>query len=295
MIGYRISQVELQARIKALNPTWINRASDRTDIFRAKGFYKEKSSIWSEVKQVYMELQGECKCAFCERKLESVQYGKGEQDVEHFRPKKKVEPWRIPKHIKDQGVNPTPVPNKNRGYYILPYHPFNYAASCKPCNSLLKGNYFPIAGNYLFKGDDPKGLMSEKPYLIYPIGDFDDDPEDLIRFHGVSPQAVAEDKYKKARAMVTIDIFKLDDIADRNNLLRERAIIIVALNPQLEKLANGATGSMKTKAYELIDGFISANSSHTNCARSFKNLFETNSAEAKAIFDRAVELIVSSS
>ena len=42
-------------------------------------------SLWSETKQVYIELQ-HSKCAFCEKPLE----GRIEQDVEHFRPKGEV-------------------------------------------------------------------------------------------------------------------------------------------------------------------------------------------------------------
>jgi len=293
VIGYPISRADLEDLLRDESPTWLDRAAERTERFRAQGAYQESSSIWSEVKPVYMVLQGGSKCAYCERKLESVELGRGEQDVEHFRPKGNVRAWALPQGLKDQGIETTPVPDADSGYCLLPYHPFNYAASCKPCNSNLKGDRFPIAGDYDLTGDDPAALLQEQPYLIYPIGDFDDDPEDLIRFHGVSPQAMADSGYRRARALVTIEFFKLDDVTARKNLVRERVVVIVALFPQLEKLADAAPGGADPQAQQLIDGFTSPTSAHTNCARSFKRLFESDRVEAKAIFDRAVMLIVS--
>ncbi len=293
MIGYSISKTNLEKRIEGESPGWLKDAADRTKEFRKKGYYKEKKPIWSKAKPAYMKLQGNCKCAYCERMLESVDYGRIEQDVEHFRPKGKVKNWRVPEPLRDQGINPTQVPNHDYGYYLLPYHVFNYVATCKPCNSSLKGNYFPIAGDYDLKGEEPKMLLKEKPYLIYPLGDFDDVPEKLIRFHGVSPQAVESSGHKRERALVTIEFFKLDDVAKRKNLLLERARAIVTLHPFLEKLANGATGTAKADAQKIVNGFTSPNMAHTNCACSFKRLFNTDRTEAKAVFDRAVSLITS--
>jgi hypothetical protein len=200
---------------------------------------------------------------------------------------------RLLEALKDQGIMATAVPNEDRGYFLLPYHPFNYSAACKPCNSALKKDYFPIAGKYDLTGDDPAKLTKEKPFLICPVGDFDDAPEDLIRFHGVSPQPVAASGHSRERAMVTIEFFKLDDEAKRKNLLRERAVVIIALHPQLEKLADGATGNAKVEAQKLVDGFTASKSAHTNCARSYRDLFQNNRAEAKAVFDGAFKLITS--
>jgi len=187
----------------------------------------------------------------------------------------------------------TAVPDEDRGYFLLPYHPFNYSAACKPCNSALKKDCFPIAGQYDLTGDDPAKLTKEKPFLICPVGDFDDAPEDLIRFHGVSPQPVAASGHNRERALVTIDFFKLDDEAKRKNLLRERVFVIIGLHPQLEKAADGATAKAKAEAQAVVDGFTSSNSPHTNCARSFRELFQSDRAEAKAVFDGACRLITS--
>jgi 5-methylcytosine-specific restriction endonuclease McrA len=236
MIGYRITQTELEQRIRTQKADWLNRAKTRTATFRQQGRYEEDSSIWSEVKVVYIRLQGNAKCAYCERKLEAEERGKGEQDVDHFRPKSQVKSWKMPKSLADLGIKTSAVPNEKRGYFLLSYHPFNYAAACKPCNSALKRDYFPIADAYNLIGEDPKQLKKEKPYLIYPIGDWDTDPEQLIRFHGVSPQPVAVKGYRRHRALVTIEFFELDNVNRRKNLIRERAVIIIALFPQLEKL-----------------------------------------------------------
>ncbi len=275
MIAYRIKQAELEALIEAESPRWLKKASTRTAGFRERNCYDESSTIWSYVKAVYMRLQGDCKCAYCERKLESTPLGKIEQDVEHFRPKSRIRAWTLPKSLKDQDIMVTAVPDEKRGYFLLPYHPLNYLAACKPCNSLLKKDYFPIAGEYDLAGDDPAQLhIKEKPLLIYPIGDFDDAPEDLIRFYGVSPQAVAPNGFNRERALVTIEFFKLDDPTERKHLFRERAFIIVALYPQLEKLVDGTMDREKDDAQQLVDGFTSPKSAHTNCARSFRDLFQ---------------------
>jgi hypothetical protein len=291
MIGYVISKSELEPLIEAEASGWLQKAKDRTETFRTQGFYEESSSIWSEVKAVYMRLQGEGKCAYCERKLESVELGKVEQDVEHFRPKSNVRVWKMSKSLVDAGVVQTKPADDGGGYYLLPYNIFNYAAACKPCNSVLKKDYFPIAGNYDPKGEDPRKLKKEKPFLLYPIGDFDDQPETVIKFHGVSPQPAAASGHKRHRALVTIEFFKLDDSSKRKNLYRERAMVIVVLHPQLKKAATGGNSAEAVQARQIVEGFTSSKSAHANCARSFKRLFETDPAEAQAVFDRAVELI----
>jgi hypothetical protein len=291
MIGYRLSLAELEKLIETHAAGWLGRAAIRTERFRDLGEYDEPSSIWSEVKVVYMQLQGDSKCAYCERKLESIDLGRGEQDVEHFRPKGRVRRWAVPKTLSKQRVAFTTTPADDKGYYLLPYHPFNYAAACRPCNSALKKDYFPVSGKYNLRGDDPTQMTQERPLLIYPLGGFDDAPEELIGFHGISPFAVINRGYRRHRALVTIEFFKLDDEAKRKNLMRERAAVIIALFPQLEKLANGAKGAAKRDARDVVEGFTSSYSSHSNCARSYTELFQKNRADAKALFDGALRLM----
>ncbi len=286
MIRYDVTAPALRKSIEAHRPGWLKRAADRTERFRKLGRYAEEVSIWSEVKPVYMRLQGDSKCAFCERQLESDTHGKGEQDVEHFRPKGNVKPWPVPKELAAAGVKVSRPPS-GKGYHLLAYHPLNYSAACGPCNQVLKRDYFPIAGTYDLAGEDPSKLREEKPLLIYPLGRIDSDPESLISFYGVSPRPVARSGHDRHRALVTIHLLDLDNVLTRKSLIRDRARSILALYPQLEKAAAGIA-----RAADVASTFLRPTAPHANCARSFKRLFDRNRDEARALFNLAEELIL---
>jgi hypothetical protein len=226
--------------------------------------------------------------------MESVELGKIEQDVEHFRPKGRIKAWKAPKKLKDEGVAFAEPPVLGKGYHLLPYHLFNYAAACKPCNSTLKKDYFPIAGEYNLDAEDPADLVNEKAYLIYPIGNWDDDPEELIEFHGTSPRPAPAAGFRRHRAIVTIEFFKLDDTEKRKNLFRDRALVIVALFALLQNTTHG-TATARADAKKTVKRFLKPELRHLNCARNFRRLFETDAAEAKAINDAAVHLLASMS
>lgn len=292
MIRYAVTQSKLEQAITSKKDDWLERAAEKTEEFRLKGHYEEASPIWSEVKPVYMWLQGKGKCAYCEREMESVELGLIEQDVEHFRPKGSVKSWKAPKQLTEAGIAFTPAPAKGKGYYLLPYHPFNYAAACKPCNSTLKKDHFPIAGTYQLEAEDPADLAQEKAYLIYPIGSLDADPETLIEFYGTSPRPVAKSGFKRKRALVTIEFFKLDDPVKRKNLYRDRALVIISLFPLLQKTTQG-TAAARAAARQTVEGFLKPELKHLNCANSFRRLFEQDAAEAAAVYDAAVELMAS--
>ncbi len=174
----------------------------------------------------------------------------------------------------------------------MPYHPFNYAAACKPCNSTLKKDYFPIGGSYDLDAEDPASLPAEDAYLIYPISDLDDDPETIIEFHGPSPRPVAASGKKRHRALVTIAFFKLGDPEMRKNLYRDRALVIMALFRLLEKTVQG-TAAEKAAAKATVEGFLKPELRHLNCARSFQRLFERDTAEAEEVYKGAVKLMTS--
>ncbi len=109
----------------------------------------EKKGIWSEVKPVYMSLQRD-KCAYCERKLASADFGGTiEHDLEHFRPKSSARPWPTTAISRERGLVYTFPTGKHHasGYYWLAYHPLNYCVACKKCNTPLKLDFFPIAVN----------------------------------------------------------------------------------------------------------------------------------------------------
>lgn len=292
MIRYMVTAKKLRELITEEKTDWLANAEERTAAFRQNGGYDEKSSIWGEIKAVYMRLQGEGKCAYCERQLESVELGKVEQDVEHFRPKRNIKQWSASKSLLEAGITFAPVPNLDKGYYLLPYNMFNYAVACKPCNSTLKNDYFPIGGKYNLDSDDPTKLRSEGAYLIYPIGNIDADPETLIEFYGTSPRPVASRGRKRKRALVTIEFFRLDDPDKRKNLYRERALIIIALFPLLEKTKSGTPASKK-KAKKDLEAFLKPYLRHLNCARSFQRLFGRDSVGAEAIYDAAVNFMAS--
>ena len=90
MIRYAVTESDLEQRVDAEVASWRSRAATRTARFIAAGGYDESSSIWSEIKPVFMRLQND-KCAYCERQLASADSGGSvEHDLEHFRPKSSV-------------------------------------------------------------------------------------------------------------------------------------------------------------------------------------------------------------
>ena len=289
MIRYPATLEELRARVEQDVPGWGARAHKRTEKFRCKKKYDEKSSIWSEVKSVFMELQGEGKCCFCERKFESGELGRHELDVEHFRPKRNVK--RCPQGRVGEGIRLTAPAEGNNGYYLLAYHLLNYAAACKPCNSGLKKDYFPIAGDYHLRGEDPAEMGAERPWLFYPIGSRDVDPEEVISFRGVFPRSEHTGPNLKQRGLATIAFFALDDVSARKILLRERAMVIVVLRGQLAKATDQHSVSARARAGSLLV----SSSPHANCARSFARLFREDRAEADAVAEEAENFLLSRS
>lgn len=273
MIRYAITEDELNAEIDAIAPTWRDRAKDRTETFRTAQKYDEASSMWGEIKSVYMDLQHD-KCGYCERILED----KRDMDVEHFRPKKSVKSFTP--------TNQPPYPYStggawDEGYYLLAYHPQNYLIACKMCNETLKKSYFPIAGTRQ-QSDDPKQMVSENPFLIYPIGDLDDDPEMLLEFVGIHPKPRYPSGHEYRRVEVMIDLFELDV---RETLLIGRAKIIYALWLALTKFPQDQ------RSQEYVGLLTHPASEHCNCARSFHRLFQKNPVWAEQLADYAHEYL----
>jgi hypothetical protein len=269
-------------------------AKQKTAAFKiAKDFNEPaKQNSWGKIKVVHMTLQHD-KCAYCERKLGSKRYGKGEHDMEHYRPKNAVKAWPTEK-MKKNGKYKYPFTTggaAEKGYYLLAYNAFNYATACKSCNSSLKSNYFPIAGARVIETRDFKKLQKEKPYLIYPLGGLDDDPEELITFEGILPvpkvKNTSDLRYQRAR--VTIDFFALDTRDDLNEL---RAGIILAVWQAYQVLHDPHAGpDDKADAQTIIDLAKSARSPQTNCARAFLKLCSENAAVAHEFKNRASQYI----
>ena len=289
MIRYTIALEELRARVEQQAPGWTARTRKRTESFREKKKYDEEHSIWGEVKPVFMALQGDGKCCFCERKFESGPAGRYELDIEHFRPKRKVA--KCPRSRVGKEIPLTPPPAGNNGYYLLTYHLLNFAAACKPCNSYFKGSYFPIAGDYALKGEDPATMDAERPWLLYPIGEIDLDPEAVIDFRGILPRCRHDDANLQRRGLATISFLGLDNVEKRKNLLLERARVVISLHPQLVKVAE----RHDMTAAAIVEEFVASSSPHANCARSFVRLFRVDRPEADAVADEAVAFLFSRS
>ena len=288
MIRFPVPPPALPARIDAHDPKWRDKAAKRIEKFRKGKGYAEKSSIWSEVKPIYMTLQGENKCIYCERKFGSVQTSTVEHDLEHFRPKSHVASWQLPVGLQGMGITLTMPDPGNKGYYLLPYNLENYSSSCKTCNTCYKLDHFPVAGTYRMLGENPRLLLSEQPLLIYPVGDWDIDPETVISFLGHIPQAGPSASPHYHRGLVTIAFFGLDDIDLRSDLFLERAIIITSIYPFLEDANSPANSAAKrATAQQRIDRWTSQKSPHANCARSFERLFKNDRAQADACYEKA--------
>lgn len=289
MMRYPLHPAEWRARVDDVSPGWLDRAAERTESFRQLGRYDESSSIWSQIKRVYMELQG-FKCGFCERRLEKSRFGNIEHDVEHFRPKKKVTAWPTDKIREERGIDFDFElgSDADPGYFLLPYHIENYLISCKTCNSTLKSNAFPVAAPRLADGEAPRDMKTEKPFLIYPLGAADDDPEDLITFEGILPVPVGASGHKRRRAEVTIDFFALDG---REVLLEERAETILALHVAMSSLDHPHAATAAA-AELLVERLVNPRSPHANCARAFHDLTLTDPFRAEAFTEAALDYLL---
>ncbi len=236
----------------------------------AKPTSKQFVSLWSDIKEIYIRLQNS-KCIYCETLIE----GDISNDIEHYRPKAKVSPWKVPAWLAKEGLATTnhAAPTGDPGYVSLAYQPLNYAASCKFCNSVLKKNFFPIRGRRAASGTDPRRMKGERPLLIYPIGDLDEDPEALIRFVGLHPEPVATgDRPGYFRALATIELFRLDDALKRKELYRARAELIRHLYRELEARRTSPPGPERGDADEWVQILMDAGSPHSNCLRCFRQL-----------------------
>jgi hypothetical protein len=292
MIRFPTTLAELKEAISEFSATWLSRASERTEHFREVGRYDEESGIWSEIKEVYMELQHH-KCAYCERRLAGPPFGDVEHDVEHFRPKSSVKAWPTATITSERGISYTFATGEaaNPGYYLLAYSPLNYTTACKTCNSPLKANYFPIAGARNTTGEDPTLLGGEEAFLIYPLGSFDTDPEEILTFDGIIPSPVKKTGKTARRAKVIIDFFELDN---REELRRERSSVIVWLWIAHRLLSTGGPVD-RSFAQKSIDNMTAPGSPHTSCARAFLKLIGENPTRAEVIATEANDYLGSES
>jgi hypothetical protein len=271
MIHYNISLKDIKLLVDATVPNWQRRAWLRTQkLIRRKSYY-EKTQIWSEVKPIFAEFQHQ-KCIFCEQKLEGGQTGYIQHDLEHFRPKGTVEPWPVDKAA--YGYTFSTGDRHAAGYYLLAYHLGNYASACKVCNTLFKLNFFPIAGTRIQDGMEPSDYASENAYLIYPIGDKDTKPTELITFVGYKALPVHEVGPEYERARVIIDFLGLN----REWLQYSRSWALLAVWETWQNYKEGKPFSERT-----LNSFSSEYAPHTNCVNAFLRLCETDVVAARAL------------
>jgi hypothetical protein len=299
VIRIAVSTAELRRLIKAHQPDWLKRAREQTKALEASLAALEFPELWNEIKEVYIKIQGGDwggKCAYCEKWLEADRIG---HDVEHFRPKAKVSRWDIPEWFQQEldaaGIEvKQPASGHEPGYPLLAYHVLNYATACKQCNSVLKRNLFPIKGKRRSDAKEPAKLTSEGAFLIYPIGSIDDDPEDLIEFEGVSPQAKAAAGFDRLRAMVTIEIFRLADWRERKPLIQDRLEWIEKLLWALRQRDRGGPPNDVSNAKKAIAQLTSPTFRHANCLRSFKRLYDCNPGEAEKLYESEMKKYLNS-
>jgi hypothetical protein len=283
MIRVSTTAAALLAAIEAHRPGWAARARARTDAIASSGADPEFPSLWAEIKEIFIKLQCS-KCIYCEKELEDRPI---EQDVEHYRPKKIVARWTVPRSLAGEGILVRQLTRGSEpGYRLLAYNPLNYAASCKTCNSILKQNYFPIAGVRDYASRDPMAMTGERPFLLYPIGDADDDPQDLIEFAGLSPQPKGTG-FRRQRALVTIWIFQLN----RKWLQKDRALEIMRYYLALERCARPPRDAIARAAKKIVEYMSSPPARHANCLRSFRRLYDSDRAAAERIFHACTRLM----
>lgn len=289
MIRIETTKQTLYDAIAAEKPNWLQLAGDKTAEFKAKGAYVASSDFWGDIKNVYIDLQHE-KCAYCETKLAGKVLSSKVHEVEHFRPKSRIRKW--PGKAKKGAtpfVPPCPVGSESdNGYYLLAYHPLNYAIACTRCNSTLKSDYFPVRGKRNIKGGDPSKLLSEDPLLIYPLGDLDADPADLIRFEGVLAVPAKTKGKNFQRALITIEFFQLN----HEDLTTRRAQIIAVLWRALRTVdAALLPDDLREDSQEAIDAAMAAPGQFSKCARDFVALYETDKDTADKYGEASQALI----
>jgi hypothetical protein len=241
---------------------------------------KDFKPIWSDIKEVYKAVQ-HAKCVFCEQRLE----GAVTQDVEHFRPKAEVKPWTIPAKLAAWGIKVKQDDEGDAalGYRFLAYQILNYAISCKNCNTVFKGNLFPITKTRKTEAKRPPAPTTEQNYLIYPISDIDDDPETLLDFEGFMPIAKGAG-FGQLRALVCIELFALDDQDKRKELIQDRAEAVESMYLNLRAIADDPDPVVVRTATRNRDRLLRDSQPHANCLRSFKRLFDRDRAAADKIY-----------
>lgn len=285
MIRIPVTSDNLEASINKLNATWLKRAAARTATYARAKRYTGGSEFWGQIKDIYIDLQFE-KCAYCESKLAGKKLSSKVHEVEHFRPKSRIRKWP---GAKSKFVPPCAVGGENaKGYFLLAYHPFNYAIACTRCNSTLKSDFFPVRGKRKTAGSTPSAMAAEDHLLIYPISNVDRDPADLIHFDGVLAVPAKKKGADFERALVTIEFFQLN----HEDLTTRRAPIIAQLFNALETIRRviHMPADLKKRHQDAIDNLTRPSSPFSACAAAFVALYASDYKRAKTFAELASKL-----
>jgi hypothetical protein len=276
MIHLPLTPDELRRRISSSNASWLNRAATEAAGDTAAGRHVSEKSLWSEIKPLLVEHQRQ-KCAYCERKLGTAGI---EWDVEHFRPKGRVDVWQSPSKLVRRSGRAN-----DRGYFRLAFEPHNYLVSCKPCNTNHKRNYFPIAAHKrALRSTAAEVLRREQAYLLHPLDGGDAQPETLIGFHGTLARPVATDEAGRLRAKVTIELLALN----RPDLDSARAEAIWHVWNAL-----GLEMVDQQRSIRAVRSLTGPGSPFANCARCFVELYNTRRPEADEIGQKLTAIVES--
>jgi len=278
MIRIKVGRQELINRINAAAPRWITKAEIRTSQYAQSQDYTGGSEFWGDIKNVYIEVQYE-KCAYCETKLQGAVLASKVHEVEHFRPKASITEWPdrgrsywqdFPTTIRTGGAD-------TRGYFLLAYHPFNYAIACTRCNSTLKSNYFPIRGQRDTSIEDPSHDAIEDCLLIYPLSDLAVDPAKVITFDGVLAVPLNKKGAMYERAATTIWFFQLN----HEDLTTRRAGMLVPLWNMLEMARTAPRKRDRELATADVALACSASGQFSACMAAFQDLYDRDRIAAR--------------
>lgn len=300
MYRYPISKSELARRVaalgveKRLKKPWDKRAADLTKKSRDAGRFVgtgsgAKKGIWSEIKEVFIELQ-HFKCAYCETPMPRGDKKNIAYDVEHFRPKNEIKRWpsadlKAARSI-DYESHIAPPPSDGTGYYLLAHDLLNYCVACKVCNSPYKSSYFPVAQTHKTAEPDCERLTAdEKPFLVLPVGDWGEDPEEILDWYGPTPIAKKRRGHDSRRARVIIDFFELDT---REDLLLGRCFALVLAWDQFTRFEDG-----DENAAAYLEQVERGEQPYSACQWAFWSLCESDRAAGLEVLERCRVFIVS--
>ncbi|GDX41314.1 hypothetical protein LBMAG21_16060 [Armatimonadota bacterium] len=293
MIRYPNALDEIETAVSAEAKGWLKKAQTRTSLFAKLGRYtneieattgkkKKLSDFWGDVKPLDMRRQYN-KCVYCETRLEGGAAGNIQWDLEHFRPKSAVSRWPTAKStlLYDFDMGGSAATD----YYLLAYHLHNYAAACKTCNSPYKSDHFPIGGERIFGLAHPDDYVGEKALLVYPLGNGDDDPEDLITFTGerAEPKYTKEqDLHKWRRGRVMNDFFDLN----RDGLQAQRAAWLLAVWSNRLLADKGEPFALKS-----LERLRSPRIPYSNCTKCFLDMCSANRPNAERLIPILEEIV----